>query len=85
MLDHFVVDHTRPSWALNRWISAMFRLFKPQIVELLRARDRTIAAWRPSNGAPSVYDDRSLEVTSMTAVDIDRQIGTVEAALVRIG
>ena len=86
MLDHFVIDHTRPSWALNRWISAMFRLFKPQIIALLHARDRTIAAWRPKAGASlSVYDDRRLEVTSVLAIDIDRQIDQVEAALARIG
>src|SRR5262249_23466720 len=82
MLDYFVVDHTRPSWALNRWISAMFRLFKPQIAELVHARDRTIAAWRPRAGAQvGVYDNRALEVTSVIAIDIDRQIGIVEAAL----
>lgn len=86
MLDYFVVDHTRPSWALNRWISAMFRLFRPQMIELLHARDRTIAVWRPKHGmAHSVYDDRSLDVTSTMAIDIDRQIGHVEAALARIG
>src|SRR5216684_4183133 len=82
MLDYFVVDHTRPSWALNRWISAMFGLFKPQIAELVQARDRTIAKWKPSSStAVSVYDDRSLEVTSAIAIDIDRQLGKVEAAL----
>lgn len=85
MLDYFAIDHTRPSWALNRWISALFRLFKPQIVELVHARDRTIAAWRPRAGAQvSVYDDRSLEVTAVTAIDIDRQIVRVEGALARL-
>lgn len=85
MLDYFVVDHTRPSWALNRWISGMFRLFKPQIAELVQARDRTTAAWRLKSVATlSVYDDRSLEVTSMIAIDIDRQIAEVEAALARL-
>jgi hypothetical protein len=86
MLDYFVVDHTRPSWALNRWISAMFRLFKPQILELVHARDRTMAGWRPKSGVTfSVYDDRSFDVTSMIAIDIDRQSGRVEAALARLG
>lgn len=86
MIDYFVIDHTRPSWALNRWISAMFRLFKPQIIELVRARDRTIAARRPkTSGAASVYDDRSLEVTSAVAIDIDRQIQKIDIALARLG
>lgn len=86
MLDYFVVDHTRPSWALNRWINAMFRLFKPQIVALVHARDRTIAGLRPKSGTTlSVYDDRSLEVISATEIDIDRQLGNVETALARLG
>ena len=86
MLDYFVVDHTRPSWALNRWISAMFRLFKPQIIELVHARDRTIGRWLPNKGTTlTVYDDRSFEVTSMIAIDIDRQISQVEAELSRLG
>jgi hypothetical protein len=85
MLDYFVIDHTRPSWALNRWISAMFRLFKPQIVALVQARDRTIAAWRPADTATSVYDDPSLEVTSTMALDIDQHIERIELALSRLG
>jgi hypothetical protein len=86
MLDYFVIDHTRPSWALNRWISAMFRLFKPQIAELVRARDRTIAGWRSNKSrAASVYDERSLEVTSAVEIDIDRQIQKIDIALARLG
>ncbi len=31
MLDRFVIDPARPSWPVNRWITAMLRLFRPQI------------------------------------------------------
>ena len=31
MLDHFVIDHAYPSWLVNRWISAMFVLYRPHI------------------------------------------------------
>jgi hypothetical protein len=41
MLDRFLIDHAYPSWPVNRWISAMFRLFRPQIVELLERRDQS--------------------------------------------
>src|SRR3546814_10011495 len=33
LLDVFKIDHAQPSWPLNRWISAMIVLFKPQIAE----------------------------------------------------
>ena len=42
MLDRFVVDLARPSWPLNRWISALFRLFRPQMAALLHARDDAV-------------------------------------------
>ena len=37
-----VIDHARPSWPANRWITALMRMFRPQIVELLHARDAEI-------------------------------------------
>lgn len=83
MLDCFIVDHTRPSWALNRWITAMFRLFKPQMAALLQARDRTVADWARQNGT-LVYEDRSRDETSTIEIDVDEQIARVEAALARI-
>ncbi|HET7595179.1 MAG TPA: hypothetical protein VFK49_06965, partial [Stellaceae bacterium] len=39
MLDRFVVDLARPSRPLNRWIGALFRLFRPHMAALLYARD----------------------------------------------
>ena len=36
MLDRFRIDHARPSWPVNMWVSAMLQLFRPQIEHLLR-------------------------------------------------
>jgi hypothetical protein len=84
MLDRFLIDHTRPSWALNRWISAMFRLFRPQMIALVHARDRAVAQWqRQSDAAPVIYDDRSRDVASTIEIDVDEQIARVAAELAR--
>src|SRR3546814_9599922 len=40
LLDVFKIDHAQPSWPVNRWISAMVVLFKPQIAELDRKSKR---------------------------------------------
>jgi hypothetical protein len=77
----FEVDHADPCWATNRWLTAMLRLFRPTISALIRARDTTISEWQTNHPNIDVFEDRSLEVTSEIAVDIDKQIDAVEAAL----
>ena len=45
MLDRFVVDHAFPSLPVNRWISAIFVLYRPHIEALLKKRDEIVWAW----------------------------------------
>jgi hypothetical protein len=81
MLDRFNIDVTFPSWATNRWLTAMVALFRPQIVWLLGERDRAVADWERQHPGGDTYEDRGLEVTSELPVSIDDQIAAVEAAL----
>ncbi|GAB4394930.1 MAG: hypothetical protein Tsb0032_24620 [Kiloniellaceae bacterium] len=81
LLDVFKIDHAQPSWPVNRWITAMVRLYKPQIADLLRARDRKVAAWRDGNPDSDVFEDRDLEVTSFLDISLDRQVQGVARAL----
>jgi len=81
MLDCFEIDLAHPSWPVNRWIGAMVRLFRPQIGALVDARDAAVAAWAQAYPERDVYEDRELEITSMTEIDIDAQIAAVAAAL----
>ena len=81
MLDYFKIDHARPSWPVNRWITAMVRLFKPQILELIEVRDRSVADWAERHPDLDVYEDRNLEVTSFVDISIERQVRAVGQAL----
>jgi hypothetical protein len=81
LLDVFAIDHAQPSWPVNRWVSAMVALFKPQIADLLRARDDKVAGWQDRNPDSDVFEDRDLEVTSFLDVSIDRQVQGVAQAL----
>ncbi|GAB4365437.1 MAG: hypothetical protein Kow00114_22690 [Kiloniellaceae bacterium] len=84
LLDVFKIDHAQPSWPVNRWISAMVRLYKPQIADLLQARDRKVAAWQELAPDSDVFEDRDLEVTSFLDISIDRQVrGVADALLAR--
>jgi hypothetical protein len=81
LLDRFEIDHAVPNWATNRWLTAIIRLFHPQIVELVKERDRAIAEWTPSDGTTHVFDDRDLEITSNFEISPDEQLENVRAAL----
>jgi len=81
MLDFFEIDLAHPSWAVNRWISAMIPLFRPQIEWLIKRRDDAVAAWHKKKPRGDVYEDRGLNITSEMAIDIERQVAAVEQAL----
>jgi hypothetical protein len=84
MVDRFTIDLARPSWPVNRWLSAMFRLFRPEMLTLLAERDAAIMSWRRRHrGKVHVFEDRRLEVTSQRAIDLDDQLGRIAAALRR--
>ena len=81
LLDFFKIDHTRPSWPVNRWITALLRLFKPQIIELIQARDRTVELWQAQDPTVNVFEDRNLEVTSYFDISTEQQVHAVAEAL----
>ncbi len=85
MIDRFEIDHTWPSWPVNRWISAMVRLFKPQIVSLVRARDVAVNKYAGLDDAAlppdRIFEDRKLEVTSLMDISIDDQVQAVAKEL----
>ena len=81
MFGRFNIDHASPSWPANRWITAMLRLFHPQIIELVYKRDVVVADWQRKYPDRDVYEDRDLEITSTMAISVDKQIAGVRAAL----
>jgi hypothetical protein len=81
MLDRFSIDHARPSWPVNIWITSMIRLFRPQIEELLRRRDAAIAAWRQKHPEANAYEDRHLEIASALDISVETRIAAIAAAL----
>jgi hypothetical protein len=85
MLDRFVIDLAQPSWPLNRWVTALFALFRPQLIELVHARDETVMSFRRRRrGKVHVFEDRRLELTSTIDIDVDEQIHRVALALKQV-
>jgi len=81
MIDRFEIDHAMPSWPVNRWLTGMLALFQPQITELIRKRDESVAAWRLTHAATEAFEDRDLEVTSNLKISVEDQIAAVKKAL----
>lgn len=81
MLDRFRIDLARPSWPTNRWVTAMLRLFRPQIVKLLYERDAVVADWQKKHPEDDVFEDRRLDLPSRIEISLDQQIRAVQAAL----
>jgi hypothetical protein len=81
MLDRFAIDHADPSWPANRWITAMFRLFRPHMAALLHRRDEMVAMWAATHPGIDVYEDRRLELTSWMPISIAAETEWLEASL----
>lgn len=65
LLELYEIETDEPYNTVSRWVSAMFKLFKPQIKELFHHRDQVIAEWQQENPDVDVFKDKKLEVTSI--------------------
>ena len=81
MLDRFDMTRNAASSPLDRWVTAVIRMFRPQIAGLLHARDRRIAAFRAAHPDSDVFEDRALQITSEMPVDLLAQIRAIETLL----
>lgn len=69
LLPRFDVQMAKPSYLVNRWLTAIIRLYEDEIADLIRARDEKLKAHSASEGT-AVREDRSLEVTSSRLVSL---------------
>lgn len=83
MLDRFRIDHANPSWPVNRWLSAMFVLYRPQIVELLLERDRVIESWRGRLPGEDVLENRDIEILAQVPISIESTLSGWNAVPLR--
>lgn len=71
MLDHFIIDQSWPSLAVNLWVSAMVKKYKQEIKTLLHERDAKIKQWREQYPDRDVLEDQELEIISKHDLDIN--------------
>lgn len=78
MVDGFAVGGAGP---LDRWITSMLVLFRPQIERLLHERDAAVDRWRATHPGIDVFEDRRLEITSSMDISLERHIAWLDARL----
>jgi hypothetical protein len=83
MLHGFDMKVDRPSWSVNRWLTAMLRLFRPQIEALLQQRDARIHEWQAAHPEVNAYEDRRLEVTAQLPISVEAQVKALEQSPAR--
>jgi hypothetical protein len=83
MLDRFVVDIARPNWVINRWITAMVRLFRPQIANLIHARDIAIAQWAKAHPDAQALEDRRLRMATVKMINLQQHLDQIAKAVKR--
>lgn len=67
----------------SRWLSALLKLYRPQIEWALRERDKKIATLKGAN--PDYAEDKEIEVLSAVEFDLAAQIDAIEAEIGRRG
>jgi hypothetical protein len=82
MLDRFEMDLASPSWPVNIWLTAMLRLFRPQIMELVQTRDATVGNWQKKHPKIDAFEDRGCDITSVRKISVAAQIRRVNQALI---
>jgi len=84
MLNRFEMDLAWPSWPANIWVTAMLRLFRPQIEELVRERDAAVANWQKKHPDTDAFEDRGCDITSVRKISVAAQIKRINEALMAV-
>jgi uncharacterized protein DUF6969 len=78
MLDRFSLDASEPASFVNFWLTAMVRLYQPQIAMLLRERDRAVMDPIRQRRRVDVFEDPRLEIISSTEIDLEARLAAVD-------
>jgi uncharacterized protein DUF6969 len=78
MLDRFTLDAAEPAGPVNAWLTALVRLYQPEIATLLRRRDDAIMDPRRRRRRVDVFEDPKLEVLSSLAIDLEQKLSALD-------
>ncbi|MBX9777941.1 MAG: hypothetical protein K2Y71_26470 [Xanthobacteraceae bacterium] len=79
LIDEFAIHTDKRFRPTSRWLSAMLRLFQPQIAWLLHERDLVIGE-RRAQGADDFTEDQKIEAVAVATIDVDAQLAALDRA-----
>ena len=82
MLDRFSLDAGEPASFVNFWLTAMVRLYQPEIAMLLRERDRLAMDPIRRRRRIDVFEDPKLEITSSLDIDLEARLAAIDRVAV---
>ncbi|MGB3339352.1 MAG: hypothetical protein WBA73_19425 [Devosia sp.] len=68
LLPRFDMQLAKPSYLVNRWLTAIVAQYQPEIEQLIRERDARLLQHSTAPDIAQVREDRSLEVTSSLTI-----------------
>lgn len=85
LLDDFELDIAKPSWPVNLWLTAMVRLFRADIEQLLRERDETYDRWRAEHYGgkhdDAMFLNEDLQIASSRDISVDELVPALLAEM----
>lgn len=69
LLPRFDMELAKPSYLVNRWLTAIVRQYQPEIENLIRDRDAALARHANGRDMAAAREDRGLEVTSSMLIN----------------
>ena len=81
MLDDFSIEQAKPSWPVNRWVTAMVRLFRPQIEQILLERDALVAKLLKEQWQEELFEDRDRGILTEIEISVDDHMTALKKAL----
>lgn len=83
ILDAFEIGHAVPSYPVNRWVTALLKLFRPQILEAFSQREEMLEKLDGENPETPSSANEEIDVTSRIAVSVDDQTRLVQVEYMR--
>jgi len=80
ILPHFLVTRESRCSQTSAWISSLLTMYGPLIELLMDARDETVRAHDTSQPIHKAWSDRSLEVTSVADISLEKDIDAIIGA-----
>ena len=80
MLGRFDIGQALPNCLVNIWITNVVKLFRPEVEVMLKHRDPIVARWGAACPGKNAYEDRELELTSLTDISVEKRIKEIDKA-----